>query len=200
MDITISSSTGLSGSLTLVELGENRGVFVATLPEEYSNVPVGTEVTMSYTDADAGLSGVNIVKTSTTTAIDELIVDLSVVVLDEFEAPETIRDGQSRNLKLVIINEEEAEAAASGSVLVTGTDGSSFTAEFSDLGIDKTAKFRFRWTASLDDPTESEVVAWTVSIIVNGEVVDFVENAGTTIIETFVRGKDRDDEDDEDDD
>ncbi len=199
VDITISSSTGLSGSLTLVELGENRGVFVATLPEEYSNVPVGTEVTMSYTDADAGLSGVDVIKTSTTTAIDELIVDLSDVDVDEFEAPETIRDGQSRNLKLVIINEEEAEAAASGSVLVTGTDGSLFTAEFSDLDIDKTAKFRFRWAASLDDPTESEVVIWSVSIIVNGEVVDFVENAGTTTIEPFKRGKDRDDEEDEDD-
>ena len=52
--VNIATSNGLNGTLTLVEQGPNRGVFAAILPDAYSNVPVGTIVTMSYSDASAG--------------------------------------------------------------------------------------------------------------------------------------------------
>jgi hypothetical protein len=67
VDIRISTSTGLSGILKLLEQGENRGVFAATLPDEYSNVAVGTTVTMTYLDADTG-TATDVSKESSTTA------------------------------------------------------------------------------------------------------------------------------------
>lgn len=70
VDIEIATSTGLSGTLTLVEQGNNRGVFAAILPDEYSNVAIGTTVTMTYIDADTG-SATNVTKTSSTTATAE---------------------------------------------------------------------------------------------------------------------------------
>lgn len=70
VDVAIATSTGLSGTLTLIEQGENRGVFAAILPDEYSNVVVGTIVTMTYIDADTG-TATNVTKTSSTTATAE---------------------------------------------------------------------------------------------------------------------------------
>ena len=67
IEVTISTSTGLPPqTLTLVELGEDRGVFAETLPESYSNVDTGVAVTMSYVDT-VNADGIP-VKTSTTTA------------------------------------------------------------------------------------------------------------------------------------
>ncbi len=70
VDVGIATSTGLSETLTLLEQGENRGVFAAILPDEYSNVDVGTTVTMTYLDADTG-TATNVTKTSSTTATAE---------------------------------------------------------------------------------------------------------------------------------
>ena len=70
VDIEIATSTGLSGTLTLVEQGKNRGVFAAILPDEYSNVVVSTTVSMAYIDADTG-TATNVTKTSLTTATAE---------------------------------------------------------------------------------------------------------------------------------
>jgi hypothetical protein len=70
VDVVIATSTGLSETLTLLEQGENRGVFAAILPDEYSNVDVGTTVTMTYLDADTGTAS-NIKKISSTTATAE---------------------------------------------------------------------------------------------------------------------------------
>lgn len=54
--------------LTLVEQGENRGVFAASLPEEYSNLPEGTVITVTYSDSDNG-TGVGTEKSVSTTAV-----------------------------------------------------------------------------------------------------------------------------------
>ncbi len=70
VNVAIASDSGLSGTLTLLEQGKNRGVFAATLPDEYSNVAVGTTVTMTYIDADTG-TATNVTKTSSTTATAE---------------------------------------------------------------------------------------------------------------------------------
>ncbi|MDX2486094.1 MAG: choice-of-anchor F family protein, partial [Gammaproteobacteria bacterium] len=70
--VSISSTSGLlDQAFMLTELGNNRGVFAATLPEEYSNVAVGTQVSMSYLDVNTDvdlLTVENETKTSTTTA------------------------------------------------------------------------------------------------------------------------------------
>ena len=41
--------------LTLEELGANRGVFAASLPDQFSNVAIGTTVTVEYSDGANGL-------------------------------------------------------------------------------------------------------------------------------------------------
>ena len=71
VDVTISTNTDLSTTLTLIEQCKDCGVFVAILPDEYSNVDVGTTVTMTYIDADTG-TATNVTKTSSTTATAEL--------------------------------------------------------------------------------------------------------------------------------
>ena len=67
VDVAISTTTGLSDSLTLVEQGADRGVFAAILPDAYSELAAGEVVTVTYTDADIG-DGSSEVKTATTTA------------------------------------------------------------------------------------------------------------------------------------
>ncbi|NOQ89876.1 MAG: choice-of-anchor F family protein, partial [Gammaproteobacteria bacterium] len=60
VDVTISSTVGgLSETLTLIEQGEDRGVFAASLPEEYSDLAVGVVaiVTVSYIDGDIDGTG-----------------------------------------------------------------------------------------------------------------------------------------------
>ena len=75
VEVAISSTTGLSGTLTLIEQGNNRGVFVASLPDEYSDFAAGLDVTvsMTYIDAYDGGLGVDVPKvasTSTTAVVD----------------------------------------------------------------------------------------------------------------------------------
>jgi len=176
-------------SLELTEQGENRGVFAATLPEEFSNVPVGTVVTMSYVeievDADTGVEVFEI-KTSSTKAILETLPILSDVSITDFSVPESIFDGLSRTLKVSIMNDKEAKAPASGSVMLTGTDGSVFTGEFTDLKVNGKLKFSFRWTAALEPPEVSDTVSWSVIVTVNNEEVNSA--IGSTLVEVK-RGK-----------
>ncbi|MDY0212808.1 MAG: choice-of-anchor F family protein [Desulfuromonadaceae bacterium] len=169
--ISISTDSGLFGTLTLVEQGEDRGVFAAALPDEYSNVPVGTVVTMTYEDLETG-SGDAVIKTSSTMAIEAPIVILSDANIDDFEYPETIENGKTERLILTIQNAASAEDAATGTVLITGTDGTVFTGDFADLAPHQKTKFTFRWKAQLDNPTVAETVAWLATIEVNNVVVD----------------------------
>jgi hypothetical protein len=173
--VNIATSNGLSGALTLVEQGPNRGVFAAVLPDEYSNVPVGTKVTMSYTDASPSA-----VKTSSTTAVAAPVPILSKVSITDLSVPATVTDGLSRTLMLTIANDKLAAAAATGEVLLTGTDGSEFRAAFTDLRVGGKLKFNFRWTARLADPAVPATVEWRASVIVDGQKVDGVDAGYTT--------------------
>lgn len=70
VDVLISKDAGIGISLTLVEQGVNRGVFAASLPDEFSNdVTENTVVTVTYIDADNGAGDLNVEKTASTTAI-----------------------------------------------------------------------------------------------------------------------------------
>ena len=69
VDVTILRDyDGLTQTLTLTELGVDRGVFTGVLPNEYSNVPIGQSavITVTYVDADDGLGGTNVSKNATT--------------------------------------------------------------------------------------------------------------------------------------
>ena len=181
--VNIATSTGLNGTLTLVEQGPNRGVFAAVLPDEYSNVPVGTVVTMSYTDASPSA-----VRTSSTTAVSAPVPILSKVSITDLSVPTSVADGLSRTLMLTITNDKLAAAAATGEVLLTGTDGSEFKGTFTDLRVGGKLKFSFRWTAKLVDPAVAATVEWRASVIVDGQKVDGID-AGYTTQVLVKRGK-----------
>jgi hypothetical protein len=180
VDVAISSTSGLSGTLTLLEQGENRGVFAAILPEAYGEVAASTVVTMSYNDTSAAM-----VRTSSTTAQQPPVPILSDVAITSLAVPDSVFNGRQINLKLTIGNDSQADEAASGDVLLTGSDGSQFTASFTNLRVGGKLKFSWRWTATLDDPAVAETVEWVASVRVNGQIVDGAE--GVTLVTPKVR-------------
>jgi hypothetical protein len=187
VDVTVESSTGLSAYITLIEQGENRGVFALSLDEAFSNIPVGEEVTLTYVDANTG-TATNVTKTSTSTAVEA--PPETAVTIAEINFPATITDRTKTELEVVIANAGVDEAT--GSVLVTGSDGSEFSAEFTDLAAGADEEFEFKWRAKLDDTKVAETVNWLVTVTVDGQIVD--EASASTLVEPRVRGRDRDDD------
>ena len=193
VDITVSSDSGLISDavVTLTELGLNRGVFAATLPELFSDVAVGTKVTMTYFDADTGAvdiegNAITASKISSTTAIAEILPILTNVSITDFSAPVSLIDGQARNLKLSITNDREAPEAATGTVEITGTDGTTYTEAFTDLAPGGKLKLSTRWTATLVDSATEDTVTWTATVTVDDKIVDDI--TATTLI-TVKKGK-----------
>jgi hypothetical protein len=66
VQVSVSAPGILTQAITLEELGDDRGAFAGNLPDEFSNVPVGTTVTITYDD------GVNGTVTATSTAAASL--------------------------------------------------------------------------------------------------------------------------------
>lgn len=192
VDVTVTSSTGLSATLTLEEQGENRGVFVAILPEEFSNIAIGETVTMTYVDADIG-DGTSETKTSTSTAGEEVIIVESNVFIDEFEVPEEATNLEREEIKLKI--ENDGDETVSGSVLVTGSDGSSLPGNFNNLEPGEEAEFDWNWKPKLEDKRVAETVTFTATVIIDGEVV--ATATGSTLV--VPKDNDKPDEDEDDD-
>jgi len=189
VDVKIAANNGDGGvvissqTLRLTELGENRGVFAATLPDEFSNVAVGTVVTMTYLDENT--TG-DAIKESSTRAVLEVEPILSDVSITDFTVPVTIADGLSRTLKVSILNSKDAEGSASGNVTVIGSVGGVeryffAPAEFVDLKVNGKLKFSFRWNAALEDPEIAEQVSWSAIITINAQEIDTA--SGSTSVE-----------------
>ncbi len=157
-------------TITLYELGDDRGVFAANLASSYSESAVGTEISVTY----GGLS-------DTTTAVEPteppVSYDLSVISL---EVPETVLDSLSRTIKVRIENDHQTLESASGVVRLVGiADDGTVYDSFADVpfSLDPGKKdlASFRWTASLADPAVAQTVEWTAGIYVvpelNGGVI-----------------------------
>lgn len=177
VDVTISTDSGLSEPLTLVEQGSNRGMFAALLPEAFSQVEPGTVVTLTYVDDGTPV-------TSSSTAEGASVPILSDVSISDLAIPTTLADGLPRTLMLTITNDRQASEPASGEVLLTGSDGSEFRATFSNLRLGGKQKFNFRWTAELSDPSVPETVEWVASVTVNGQIVDGAEAVTAVTVKT----------------
>jgi len=175
--VSISSSSGLSEPLTLVEQGVNRGVFAAILPESYSNVTAGTVVTMAYFDASAAAE-----KTSSTTAEGQPVPVLSDVSITDLSVPTSLLDGKTSRLSVTVANDKTASEPATGTLLLTGSDGSEFTASFTNLNPGKKVKFAFRWTAHLAVPTVPQTVEWVASATVNDLLIDGAEGVTQVLV------------------
>ncbi|MDX2504356.1 MAG: hypothetical protein QNL62_07760, partial [Gammaproteobacteria bacterium] len=127
-------------------------------------------------------------KTSTSTAVEA--PPETAVTIAEIDFPATVTDRSRTELEVEIAN--AGPDAASGSVLVTGSDGTEFTADFTDLAAEQEDDFSFYWRAKLDDRKVAETVTWVISVTIDGVIV--ADASALTVIEPRVRGKDRDDD------
>ncbi|MFV8819663.1 choice-of-anchor F family protein [Haliea sp. E17] len=172
VNVDISVGGEFAETVTLYELGEDRGVFAALLPSSYGeDAEPGTVISMAYTTSDEDLL------TATTTAVEPadppVSYDLSVLSVD---APESVLNGLSRTIKVRIENDHQTLESASGVVRLTGlaSDGTEYS--FADVAftLDPGSKdlATFRWTASLADPAVAQTVEWTAGIYVAPELND----------------------------
>ena len=170
--IDIYTNNGMSDVIRAVEQGEDRGVFAAILPDEYSNIPPGTRVTMKYVEF---VDGSLVSHESSTVAIDE---DPDVILnIVKFEAPETILAGTMGTVRMTITNDNVSGLPDRGSVRITGSDGTSFERDFYDMELGQKLKFAFRWTA----PSTMQTVTWTAQVLDEGEVDD-TATATTSVV------------------
>jgi hypothetical protein len=133
--VTISTSSGLSDdAFTLTEQGPNRGIFSAILPDEFSNVPVDTAVTLTYIDQEGG-SVANENKTSSTTAYAASVFDFESATYQVLEGDGTVeiivlREGTLGEIVAVdystvsgtATGNEDYEPAASRLIFESGED------------------------------------------------------------------------------
>lgn len=178
-------------ALELIEQGENRGVFAASLSADYSNLNPGQKVTVAYVDEDTG-SAVDVPKAASTTAVsvsEPPPPAPAEVDITELSVPESLYDGQTRNLSVVIKNSDESESTASGTLTLEGSNGSVFSEDFTDLRVKGKKKFNFRWQARLANPAEPEEVVWTATLDLDDGVDKYL--SGSTMIDVKVKGKDR---------
>jgi len=150
-------------------------------------VAAGVEVTVTYTDASAATE-----KTASSTATDT--PDLEPVYPDvsftEFLVPEISYDGLKELLKITITNDADSPLAATGTVLVTGSDGSEFSALYADLKVDGSKHFSFTWESALTDPAVAELIEWTATLRAAGSddesaIVDDAFAFTTLEVKTF---------------
>jgi hypothetical protein len=151
VEVSISSASNPVETLTLVEQGVDRGVFAASLPEAFGSVPVGEVVTVSYTDADDGLGGANVVKTASTTAAEAVPPPpVAVVSIADFSAPAKLFVGQTGKLSVTVTNAKESEATVSGIVIIKGNGTEIYSESFTDLAPNGKFRVSTTWTAPDD--------------------------------------------------
>jgi hypothetical protein len=147
--------------LTLYELGEDRAVFAANLPSDYSNVVPGTVITMTYGDLTASTTAV-------TPQDTPVSYDLSITELD---VPASLADGRKSPIRVRVENDNQALVSASGFVRLTGYVGGESRYEFEEqsfvLDPGKKLRTNFLWTASLKYPDVAEIVEWEVEVFVD---------------------------------
>jgi hypothetical protein len=137
---------------------------------------------VTYVDEYDG-TGMDVTKFSESLAIPADPLFFFDVNITEFTVLETITDGKSTALSVVLMNDKQAEEAATGTLVITGSDGSEFREEFVDLAAGKKVKSKFKWTADL---SKTSTVEWTAQIkLDDGTIVDEVQ--ATTEIEAKVR-------------
>jgi hypothetical protein len=152
------TSDGLSETITLTEEGLDRGVFVAGLPPEFSNVAEDTVVTVTYDDADDGSGNPATVSASSTAKNPDSIVE-SFVTIDQLIVPVTIKGGATRTVKTKVSLDAQGLATESGFLSVTADGVIVFEAGFT-LDPKQSVKYSFDWTA----PDTAQTVEWEASV------------------------------------
>ncbi len=70
VEVTTNDGSVPQATLTLEELGKDRGVFAGNLPDAFSDVAIGTVVTVSYTDVAGGAVPDEVITASSTAIVD----------------------------------------------------------------------------------------------------------------------------------
>ncbi|WP_432698369.1 choice-of-anchor F family protein [Marinobacterium sp. YM272] len=168
VEVTISTSTGLSQTLFLDELGEDRGAFAAILPDEYSNVAVGTTVTVSYNGAD---------DVSTTAVEPQEPVLFTEVSVSDFAVPDSLFVGQSGKVSMTVTNAKASETAVSGTATIVANGVVIMEQPFEALEPKRKIRFSTKWTAE-----EAGDVSWTAEVRLDGETEAADRASATTLV------------------
>jgi hypothetical protein len=155
LEVQATSSDGLSEMLTLTEEGEDRGVFVAVMPAEFSNVAADTVVTVTYADGGGDISASSTAKTSDT-------ITESLVSISSLQVPVNIKGGSTRAIRVKVGNDRNSTDPESGFLTVTADGVIVFEAGFL-LDPGKSERFSFDWTA----PNTTTTVVWEASVILD---------------------------------
>ncbi|MEN8166012.1 MAG: choice-of-anchor F family protein [Pseudomonadota bacterium] len=153
------SSNGLNATITLTEEGDDRGVFVAGLPAEFSNVEADTVVTVTYDD---GING-NISASSTAKRADTIVE--SFVTIDQLIAPVTVKGGATRAVKVKVSLDAQGLTTESGFLTVKAIDDDPlnndivFETGFT-LDPKQSVKYTFDWIA----PVTAQTILWEASV------------------------------------
>ena len=177
VEVMISSTSIPAQALTLVEQGENRGVFAASLPEEFSNVAIGEKVAVTYVDRDDGIGGVDVTNIAETTAVveGEPPAPVASVSFTSVSVPDSLFVGQARKISAAIENAKEATATVSGEIVITGNAVEVLREPFTDLAPNKKTRVSTTWTAE-----EEGSVEWAFSVVIDGEPEPVASATATT--------------------
>jgi energy-converting hydrogenase Eha subunit B len=96
------------------------------------------------------------------------VADLSDVSITSVQIPLNLaRSGIVKTLSVTVRNDATAAGAGTGTVTLSGTDGSVFTDTFTNLAPGLSHTSSWNWTVP-----SSQTVVWTIEVTVDGVVVD----------------------------
>jgi hypothetical protein len=96
------------------------------------------------------------------------VADLSDVSITSVQIPLNLaRSGIVKTLSVTVRNDATAAGAGTGTVTLSGTDGSVFTDTFTNLAPGLSHTSSWNWTVP-----SSQTVVWTIEVTVDGAVVD----------------------------
>ena len=175
VDIVVSLGPGV----VLIDVPDVTGLPQATAEADIlaANLTVGT-ITMAadpVVPAGSVISQNPVACVACATAGDpvDLVVSTGPVVVSTvtgewLRVPNTFPAGATGRIVYRVVNDASAAAPATGTATLTGTDGSSFTANFTNLAPGTNQRVIVTWTA----PVQPQTVDWTLTVTVGGVVVD----------------------------
>jgi len=178
--VLVSADGVASEIIELTEEGINRGVFVASLPSQFSSVVDDTIVTVTYIDLDDGSGGTDIVKTASseaTESVDEPEPELFVVAT--LRSPDNTFTATTKKVTITIENDKET--LATGTATVTANGVLVFTTDVT-VDPDKRERVTFDWTS----PETAQIVNWEATVILDDGSEAIPATATTDV---WVKGK-----------
>jgi hypothetical protein len=158
LEVQATSTDGQNQTVILTEEGEDRGVFVAGLPDSFSDVAENTEVTVTYNDADDGSGNPATVSASSIAKTSDTIMQ-SFVTISNLNVPGSVKAGATRTIKVRVSLDVMAPTPESGFITVTANGVIADERGFL-LEPKQSLKYSFDWTA----PDTADTIQWEASV------------------------------------